>query len=830
MAKTTTSARKGNKDESGSEAAKKKRIYEVAREFNLSSVAMVEVVKSLGYDVKNHMAVCTTEMFENIQRKFEEERDASRQEIKRKETQKLEREKREEDEALEAVQAKKAKKAKKAQAAEKPAEAPKPKAESAKPAEKPASEASESRPKPRRRRPGGREITPVVEEKGQAAPATPPPPPPKPKTTTTSIASADRGAGRKRKRRRGRPTVDQREVEESVRRTMAQMEAGATRARRRRQRDDESDDEEPIETVVKVSEFTTVGELAELMDVPPTEVIKQCLLMGLMTTINQRLDMETITLVADEFGFEVEEIAEYAEEILIEDEEEAVGDPAPRPPVVTIMGHVDHGKTSLLDYIRNTNVVAGEAGGITQHIGAYHVSLDDGRMVTFLDTPGHEAFTAMRARGAQITDVVVLVVAADDSVMPQTIEAIDHARAAGVPMVLAINKIDLPTADVDRIKRQLSEQNVLVEAYGGQVQACEVSATTGERVKDLLELLALETDLLELKAIPERRARGTIVEARLDKGRGNVATVLVQDGTLKVGDPFVTGIYSGRVRAMLDERGRPVEEAGPAVPVQVLGLGGLPQAGDSFVVVEEERQARDISQRRQQLRREQEFRRGKRVSLVDIHEHIQAGKIQELRLVIKGDVDGSVEALTDSLAGIPSDEVRLNVIRRGVGAISESDVLLASASDAIIIGFNVRPDARAREVAEQEQVDVRLYRVIYEAVEDVRAAVSGLLQPAIEERVTGSAEVRETFNVPRLGTVAGCYVSSGNISRSAPVRVLRDNVVVYEGQIGSLRRFRDDVREVQSGFECGIGVENFGDVKVGDVIETYELIETARTL
>lgn len=836
LAKTTAkSAKKVKaKGKAGSEAAtKKKRIYEVAREFNLSSAAMVEVLRSVGYEVKNHMAVCTAEMFESVQKKFEEERNASRQEIKRKTQQQKEREEKEKEEkeqAKKAAAAKKAKAAKKAEAAE--AKAPKPADKGAKPAApKETPPPRDATPKRRRRKRPGQEDTVSVIEKGQAPTDRTVTPPPPQKRTQPPRVEPDRG-GRKRRRRRGRPAVDQKEVEESVRRTMAQMDAGASRTRRRRRRDDDSGAEEEVETdPLKVTEFTTVGELAALMEVRPTEVITKFLQMGMMVTINQRLDMDTITLVADEFGYEVEELQEFAEEILEQDEQEdAEEDLEPRPPVVTIMGHVDHGKTSLLDYIRRTNVVAGEAGGITQHIGAYHVEVGNGRRVSFLDTPGHEAFTAMRARGAQVTDVVVLVVAADDSVMPQTIEAIDHARAANVPLVVAINKIDLPTANSDRIKRQLAEHNVLVEGYGGQVQFCEVSAETGQSIDELLELLALETDLLELKANPDKRAKGTIVEARLDRGRGNVATVLIQEGTLKVGDPFVTGLHSGRVRAMLDERGQNVEQAGPSIPVQVLGLDGLPQAGDAFHVLPDERQARDISQKRQQLRREQEFHSIRRVSLADIHDQIQAGKIEELRLIIKGDVDGSVEALVDSLAQITSDEVRLNVIHRGVGGISETDVLLASASDAIIIGFNVRPDARAREVSAQEQVDIRLYRVIYEAVEDVKAALSGLLAPRVDEQVLGSAEVRETFSVPRVGTVAGCYVTEGSVTRAALARVVRESVVVYEGNIESLRRFKDDVREVNAGFECGIGISNFNDVKVGDVIEAYELVETSRTL
>jgi len=613
---------------------------------------------------------------------------------------------------------------------------------------------------------------------------------------------------------------------------MAQMTTAPSRRRRRRGRAaGDVGEEEIVELTIKVNEFATVGELATLMDVRPTELITACLQMGTMVTINQRLDMDTIELVADEFSYKVEKLEEVAEEIIEElDEEIDESKLRPRPPVVTIMGHVDHGKTSLLDYIRKTNVVAGEAGGITQHIGAYHVELENDRMVTFLDTPGHAAFTAMRARGAQVTDVVVLIVAADDAVMPQTLEAIDHANAAKVPLFVAINKVDLPTASIDKIKRELSERNVLVEDYGGQVQSCEISAMTGHNVDTLLGMLALETELLELKADPDRRAKGTVVESRLDRGRGNVATVLVQQGTLKVGDPFITGLYHGRVRAMLDERGNVVDSAGPSVPVQVLGLDGLPQAGDTFHVLENERQTREISQKRQQLRREQDFHKVRRVSLVDIHDQIRAGQVQDLRIIIKGDVDGSVEALQDALLQISNDEVQLNVIRRAVGAITENDVLLATASDAIIIGFNVRPDGRARAVAAAEHVDIRMYRVIYEAVEDVKAALSGLLKPRIDERVIGAAEVRETFSVPRIGTIAGCHVSEGQILRASKVRLLRDGVIVYEGVVGSLRRFKDDVRDVQAGFECGIGIENYTDVKVSDVIEAYEQFEVARSL
>ena len=805
----------------GKTTVKKKRVYEIAREFNLSSVAMVEQIRSLGFEVKNHMAVCTTAMVEAVQEKFDSERQATRRKLRRKDDERKERE-----------------------SLERKPRVSQPR--SAQPAKK-AETSGERRQRPRRRRRRTDYPTVVVEDVSQTPVQEPETKAPKtkeekpvvqdevkPKEKPVQVKKSRTRSPRKRRRRRKRPVVDEREVSENVRRTLAQMSSGAasSRVRRRRRQDSEEPEDETSDgQVLKVNEFTTVGELASQMDVRPTEVITQCLKLGMVVTINQRLDMDTITLVADEFGFDIEQLEEYGEEILENAEVETSDESLkPRPPVVTIMGHVDHGKTSLLDYIRETNVMEGEAGGITQHIGAYHVELGDGREICFLDTPGHEAFTAMRARGASVTDVVVLVVAADDSVMPQTVEAIDHAKAANVPLVIAVNKIDLPTADPDKIKRELTEHNVVVEDYGGSVQVCEISAKTGQNVDALLELLALETEMLELTADPDKRAKGTIVESKLDRGRGNIATVLVQEGRLQVGDPFITGMFSGRVRAMLDERGLSVATAGPSRPVQVLGLAGLPQAGDTFHVVENEREARDISQKRQQLRREQEFHRVRRVSLSDIHNQIETGNMEELRLIIKGDVDGSVEALQDALLQIEHEEVKLSVIHRAVGAISESDILLASASDAIIIGFNVRPDANAREVATQERVDIRLYRVIYEVVEDIRAALSGLLAPKIEENVQGEAQVRELFQVPRVGTIAGCLVSQGLIHRTTNARVLRDGVIIYEGRIGSLRRFKDDVREVQNGFECGIGIENFNDVKVGDVIETYERVETTRTI
>ena len=782
---------------------------------------MVGQLKSLDFEVKNHMAVCTPAMIQAIQKKFDSERQATRRKLRRRDDGQKERE-------PQARQPRTTSRRRRTLRSATPSTS---------------TSAPRQRPSRRRRRRTRYPTKVVVEEVSATKPKRKKPAPtadkakPEAKQPPKQAAAKTRKRPpRKRRRRRKRPVVDEREVSANVRRTLAQMSSGTTpaRSRRRRRQDIEKPDEviaSEVAQVLKVNEFTTVGELAAQMDVRATEVITQCLKLGLMVTINQRLDMDAITLVADEFGFGVEQLEEYGEEILEEAAAEAAEvDLRPRPPVVTIMGHVDHGKTSLLDYIRETNVMEGEAGGITQHIGAYHVELGNGREICFLDTPGHEAFTAMRARGAKVTDVVVLVVAADDSVMPQTVEAIDHAKAGNVPLVVAINKIDLPTANPDKIKRELTEHNVIVEDYGGTVQVCEISAKTGQNVDALLELLALETEMLELKADPDRRAKGTIVESKLDRGRGNIATVLVQEGKLKVGDPFITGLFNGRVRAMLDERGMGVAVAGPSRPVQVLGLAGLPQAGDAFHVVENEREAREISQKRQQLRREQEFHRVRRVSLTDIHKQIEMGNIEELRLIIKGDVDGSVEALQDALLQIEHEEVRLSVIHRAVGAISESDILLASASDAIIIGFNVRPDANARDVAAREQVDIRLYRVIYEVVEDIHAALSGLLAPKIEESVQGEAQVRELFQVPRVGTIAGCLVSQGLILRTTSARVLRDGVVIYEGRIGSLRRFKDDVREVQNGFECGIGIENFNDVKVGDVIETYELVETSRTI
>jgi translation initiation factor IF-2 len=566
------------------------------------------------------------------------------------------------------------------------------------------------------------------------------------------------------------------------------------------------------------------------MKVNVADVIKKCMEMGIMVSINQRLDKDTIQLVADEFGFEVQFYSDVKEEEVVDVIEDKPEELTRRPPVVTIMGHVDHGKTSLLDYIRRSNVVAGESGGITQHIGAYEVTTPSGRMVTFLDTPGHEAFTAMRARGAQITDIVVLVVAADDSVMPQTLEAISHAHAANVPIIIAVNKVDKPDANPDKIRQQLAERNILVEEWGGKYQCVELSAKTGKNVDLLLEKIVLEADVLDLKANALRLALGTIVEAQLDKGKGVTATILVQKGTLRVGDPFLAGIYSGKVRAMFDERGNRVEAAGPSIPVQLTGLDGIPQAGDPFLVLESDREAREISLRRQQLKREQDFRQIRLTTLDDLSQQIKEGGIKELAVIVKGDVDGSVEALSDSLMKIEHKEVKLRVLHSGVGTISESDVILAAASGAVIIGFRVRPNLNARRLAEKEKVDIRMYNIIYDAIDDIHAALEGLLSPEKKEEVVGTAEVRAVFKVPKIGNVAGCYVQEGKIVRNNRVRLIRDGIQVFDGTVASLKRVKDDVRDVESGFECGIGIENFNDIKVGDVIESYKIVESKRKL
>ncbi|MGB5302913.1 MAG: translation initiation factor IF-2, partial [Gemmatimonadota bacterium] len=642
---------------------------------------------------------------------------------------------------------------------------------------------------------------------------------------------------RDRKRRR---RVDQDAVQESVKKTLAAM-GGGTKGRRRRdtgptQQEVEREAREAKEaeetTLVRVNEFLTIAELSDLINATPQEIITSAFKnLGLMVTINQRLDFDQIEMICDEFGFEAVREEAYESDLAeLQEEAEEEGELAPRAPVVTVMGHVDHGKTSLLDVVRETNVIAGEAGGITQHIGAYHVVVQDDKALTFLDTPGHEAFTAMRARGAEVTDLVILVVAADDAVMPQTVEAISHARNAGVPIVVAINKVDLPTANVPKVKQDLLSQEVILEEFGGDVLSAEVSAKTGAGVDDLLEKVILQAEMLDLQAVPTGMARGTVVEAELDRGMGPVATVLVQSGELNVGDDFICGLQGGRVRALLDERGNTVEKAGPSIPVRILGLEGVPQAGDRLVEMEASR-VREIVSRRQQLEREKDIRRRQKgTRLEDIFAAVQEQGQATLNLVIKGDTDGSLQALADSLERLGTAEVAVDVVHRGVGAINESDILLATTTQASVIGFHVRPDVKARNIAEKESVEIRLYSVIYEAVEDVKLALEGLLRPEEREVLVGTAEVRETFKVPKAGTVAGCYVVSGTIQRNLRVRLLRDYVQVYEGTIGSLRRFKDDVREVKDGYECGISIEGFNDIKVGDVIESYRVEEIARTL
>ena len=647
-----------------------------------------------------------------------------------------------------------------------------------------------------------------------------------------------RGAARKGKKGR-REAPDAAEVESNVQETLQQtrQSAGRTRQKRRRERRDEraaqreQREQDLIEQsgTLRVMEFISTGDLAEAMNVPVTDVISKGFGMGMMVSINQRLDADAITLFAAEFGYDVEFMTDVEDDIELEGDD----DPAlleSRPPIVTIMGHVDHGKTSLLDFIREANVVAGEAGGITQHIGAYQVALPSGREVTFLDTPGHEAFTAMRARGAQVTDLVILVVAADDKVMPQTIEAINHARAAEVPIVVAINKVDRAEASPDRIMAQLADQGVQVEQYGGKTQCELISAKFGTNVDSLLEKVLLEADLMELQANPERNAIATVVEARLDKGRGVVATVLVENGTLREGDAYVVGLTSGRVRAMFNERDQRVKEAPPATPVQIVGLADAPDVGDRLVVLDDEREAREIASNRVSLIREQRLHQRRRISLDDISRRMAEGKITNLNLVVKADVGGSVEALSDALLKLSNDEVAVAIVHSGVGAITESDVMLAAASDAIIVGFQVRPNTGVRALAEREEIDIRLYSVIYDAIEEVRDALEGLLSPEKKETTTATLDVRDTFRVPKAGTIAGCYVMEGKISRNDRVRLVRDGVVVYDGQIDSLRRFKEDAATVAAGYECGLSIRNFNDVKVGDQIESYVVTEEKRTL
>ncbi len=675
------------------------------------------------------------------------------------------------------------------------------------------------------------------------APATPNTPrPPRPAGGPGQGGDKRFGGGPKPKGPRPvvREAVSDEEVQKQIKDTLARLtnKGGKSKSSkyRRDKRDavqgrmaEEMERQERDRSTIQVTEFVTVSDLARMMDVPVTEVITACMNLGLMVSINQRLDAEALAIVAEEFGYKVEFVGVEIQESIVE-EEDKPEDLVSRPPIVTVMGHVDHGKTSLLDYIRKTNVIEGEAGGITQHIGAYSVKMDDGRRITFLDTPGHEAFTAMRARGAKVTDVAIIIIAADDSVMPQTVEAINHASAAGVPIVFAINKIDKPSANPEKIKEQLSAMNYLVEDWGGKYQSQEVAAKSGLNVDKLLEKVLLEAELLDLKANPDRHAAGTIVESSLDKGRGYVATVLVSNGTLRVGDVMLSGIYSGRVKAMFNERGHRIDEAPPATPVVVLGLNGAPQAGDNFNVMDDDKSAREIAGKREQLQRMQGLRTQKHITLDEIGRRIAVGNFRELNIIIKGDVDGSIEALTDSLIKLSTEEVQVNVIHKAVGPISESDVLLAAASNAIIIGFQVRPSSTARRLAEKEEIEIRLYSIIYDAINEIKDAIEGMLAPETKEEIVCSVEVMETFKITKVGTVAGCLVREGKITRTTPVRVIRDGIVVYTGKLGSLKRFKDDAKEVGTNLECGLNIENYNDIKVGDIIEGYEQVEIARKL
>jgi translation initiation factor IF-2 len=656
------------------------------------------------------------------------------------------------------------------------------------------------------------------------------------KRVSTKPNTARPNKGRKNTTAKVELTPEQ--IQKQVRENLAKLQSGGKNkgAKLRREKRQARKEQEEIDLIkieeesktIQVTEFVTTAEFAQLMNVPPTEVISACFSLGMMVTQNQRLDAETLSIVSEEFGYTIEFVGAEVQESISQDED-SEEDLMPRAPIVTVMGHVDHGKTSLLDYVRKANVISGEAGGITQHVGAYEVDLND-KKITFLDTPGHEAFTAMRARGAQVTDVVIIVVAADDQVMPQTKEAISHAQAAGVPMVFAINKIDRETANPDKIKEQLSAINILLEDWGGKYQSQEISAKTGQGINELLEKVLLEAELLDLKANPNKNATGTVIEASLDKGKGYLTTILVEAGTLKVGDYVLAGCYSGKVKALLDERDAKMTDAGPSTPAVLLGLNGAAQAGDKFNVMDDEREAKNIATKRMQLQREQGVRTQKHITLDEIGRRLALGDFKELNIIIKGDVDGSIEALSDSLQKLSTDLIAVNIIHKSVGQISESDVMLAAASDAVIIGFQVRPSVNARKLAENEQIDIRLYSVIYNAIEELEKAMEGMLSPDIEEKIVCNIEIRETFKISKVGTIAGCYVLDGKMTRNTQVRVIRDGIVVYSGELATLKRFKDDVKEVSSGYECGLSIKNFNDIKVGDIIEGFEEVEVKKKL
>jgi len=743
----------------------KKRIYELAKEYNVSSKAMLNIIKELGFPVKSHSSSADDKIMGAVKKRFASEKEEVKKEIEKKKEKAEARKKIEEDKLAGK------------HAVERRMQA----------------EIQKARKKDIRR-------------------------------INSKLAGKKKKDRRKKKKER---VVDLKAVKATFKKTMSSLDIAKKKKYKRA--DVRAGDEALIaedSRVLRVAEFMTLSELADLMGLKPAILVAKCMELGTMATINQRLDMDTIGTLALEFGFTIEESKLVGEE---EDQEEFEAKLEPRSPVVTIMGHVDHGKTSLLDFIRESNIIAGESGGITQHIGAYEVKLPGGN-ITFLDTPGHQAFSSMRARGAHVTDIVVLVVAADDAVMPQTVEAIDHARAAGVPIIVAINKIDLPTSNPDRIKEQLSKLNLFAEDWGGKTVMVEISAKTGQNVEKLLEMILLQTEMMDLKSIRDTKAKGTIIEARLDRGKGPVCTVLIQKGTLRVGDSFVTGTTFGRVRAMLNERSMAMDEAPPSTPALILGAGGVPQAGESFSVVDDESQARSIAQKRLRLKRERDFRRIKRMTLNEVYDRIQEGQIRDLNLIIKGDVDGSVEALSDTLAAIQHPEVKINIIHQSVGAISESDVLLAAASQAIIIGFHVRAESKAADLAVKEKVDIRLYKIIYEAESNIKAALEGLLAPEIIKIEIGEAEVRQVFKVPKIGSVAGSFVKNGSMKRGALAEIYRNEELLGKGKISSLRRFKDDVKEVMFGYECGIGIDPFPELMEGDIIRVYEEVEEARKL
>ena len=792
----------------------KEKVYKLAKEFKVSSEALVQMLRGMGITVKSHMSTVDENLRDQIKQKFEQER----AEIKKQYAKKKQKIAKAKEELL--------------------AKANEEKVSDNKAAVKGKEDSSPAKETDRTKARGISHATlsdKMERVKVYSVDRTNQPLPPKDSSRVTQPGQHGRRLPGKKAKKKGakaraaRPEIDETALKANVKKILAKIGAGSARKKYKK----ETTDKDIIDTEGKkelnVSEFVTANELANMMSLKPSEVIAKCLELGLFVTINQRLDFETIELVVDEFGYTAKLMSEYAPE-----EEDVFGDEGKleekhRSPVVTIMGHVDHGKTSILDYIRNTNVIAGEAGGITQHIAAYEVTTKQGS-VTFLDTPGHEAFTAMRARGSQVTDVVVLIVAADSGVMPQTKEAIDHAKAANVPIIVAINKIDLATADIDKVKRELAAYGVVVSDFGGQISCVEVSAKTGEGIDKLLEMLTLETEILELKAPFEGKAKGVVIEAELDKGKGAIATILIQQGILRKGDSFITGIHSGRVRDLFNERGISVETAGPSQPVVVLGLSGTPQAGDSFKVVDDEKVAREISARRRLAQKERELRKIGSVSLEHLYEAIKEGQVQTLNLIIKGDVDGSVEALASSLEKLSTPEIKVNVIHKSVGAIKEADIMLATASKAIIVGFHLNPNTKIREMAKKEHVDIRTYRIIYEAVDQIRNAMEGMLAPEIKEKVLGTLEIRQVFKISKVGLIAGSIVTSGVATRKNRARVIRDDVEIADSTISSLKRLKEDVREVQNGYECGLSLEGFSDYKEGDRVEVYEKVEVARKL